>query len=394
MWWLEHHDTSSDSSSVFFSENVPRARKLLTKLYSSAVSLGAVFSRPGGGSYNWVLGVSLPKVAAELILRVRHYPVFSGPDSPEEQVGILKWLESATEVPTPVVVQHDNSTKNPLRHQYILMRRIPGEALCDVWDELRLKERVSIARQMATIMRQIYDTPCPSGIGPLYVDQSGVSRVGAWKVTGGFDYGYVSSKAALKEFRALRDKEPESSFMIYLQSRWELFRPHFHNERTWARFIPAAKSALANFAFSNKNVLMHDDLEPRNIMVQRSSNNEEEWIITGVVDWDRCACVPAEIAFRAPRWLWRGADEDSPAASYWYDEEYSIDDPVPEESCRIVKEAFLDAMESEVPGFLDVVRRSQAAHLPRFFDIAKLGLHSNALVQFAWDLSDAYESKI
>lgn len=64
---------------------------------------------------------------------------------------------------------------------------------------------------------------------------------------------------------------------------------------------------------SEKRILYHWDLEPRNILVNRTPDGAG-WLIDMVIDWDRVQAVPSVLARKPPVWLWDFSDDTGRAS--------------------------------------------------------------------------------
>lgn len=67
----------------------------------------------------------------------------------ESEVATLQFLYNNTNVPVPEVIAHDSSAHNQLGFEWIMMRKIPGVALSEVWATMTLSDKENITRTIA-----------------------------------------------------------------------------------------------------------------------------------------------------------------------------------------------------------------------------------------------------
>ena len=90
------------------------------------------------------------------------------------EVATLSYLSNHTSIPVPKVIAYDASAENDLGFEWILMTRLPGVPLKELWSTALLtsEERVRITEQMSGYIRQmqvvhfnrtgsLYQTPYP-----------------------------------------------------------------------------------------------------------------------------------------------------------------------------------------------------------------------------------------
>ncbi|KZV85791.1 APH-domain-containing protein [Exidia glandulosa HHB12029] len=369
-------DAASESSTIVYSHEAfetfqHRVRHLLEELRSSDQAASAVISRLRGGSFNRIIGITMApdsSSAQELILRV---PRFESADI-TLQVQILAWLSRSTELPVPRVVAHDDATDNPLAEPYILMEKLQGVSLFHVMDAMNDEERLSMAEQVARLIGRIHTAPVPSGIGPLVLGKQGHVCVGRYLDDEDGDQNFDDDAPAPTTFLAFlstRFREQRE----YCQTRW----PEDAQRISYCdRLLYAAQTLLSSASErEERNVLFHRDIAARNILVHRT-DDDSDWAISGVLDWDDCAVAPAEVSFVCPGWLWAGRGE--PPVSDSFDEnDWDPDEPPYDEFSARIRDTFVDAVEGILPGYMDTIRTSRARCLRQLHELAQ-GVISSA----------------
>lgn len=83
------------------------------------------------------------------------------------EVATVKLLESKTSVPVPQIIASDYSGKNELKLEWILMKRVPGLPLAEVWASLDWDAKISCVDDVAAIIAQLFKLKYNS-IGNLF----------------------------------------------------------------------------------------------------------------------------------------------------------------------------------------------------------------------------------
>ncbi len=86
------------------------------------------------------------------------------------EVVTVKFLESKTSVPVPQIFASDSSGNNELKLEWILMKRVPGLPLAQVWGSLDWEAKVSCVTDVAIIMAQLFELKYNS-IGNLFYEK-------------------------------------------------------------------------------------------------------------------------------------------------------------------------------------------------------------------------------
>lgn len=84
-------------------------------------------------------------IGSKVILKDR------GSNLPTSEVPNIQFVQEQTSIPVPTVIKSWEEGK----HTLILMRRIPGEPLSNVWSKLTIDEKNKIAKQTAEYLQQL-----------------------------------------------------------------------------------------------------------------------------------------------------------------------------------------------------------------------------------------------
>ncbi|GLA01027.1 hypothetical protein AnigIFM60653_010880 [Aspergillus niger] len=84
-------------------------------------------------------------IGSKVILKDR------GSNLPTSEVPNIQFVQEQTSIPVPTVIESWEERE----HTFILMRRIPGEPLSNVWSKLTIDEKNKIAKQTAEYLQQL-----------------------------------------------------------------------------------------------------------------------------------------------------------------------------------------------------------------------------------------------
>lgn len=84
-------------------------------------------------------------------------------------------------VPTPLVYAYSADANNPVGSEYMVMQRVPGRSLTDIWYELCDRERVKILGKIVDQEAKLFNIPLPA-YGSIYKPSDLPNSVGHAKV--------------------------------------------------------------------------------------------------------------------------------------------------------------------------------------------------------------------
>ena len=233
-------------------------------------------------------------------------PVEPG-DKVRNEVATLDYIKQRTKIPVPTVIAYDSSSENDLGFEWILMEKIPGAPLQDIWRHLSDTSKAAITREIASYILQIRENCDFHEIGGLYHDSDGEFIVGP----------IVTQSMFMNGRRQLipRNRGPYDHDSDYAQTLVDVQIADVHFLKTMPSNDPNFDKDLLKdgpdilhamegllslipmiFPRKEKNdhesfrtTLLHPDLSLNNIMVDPNT-----FKVTGIIDWE---CTNA-----SPQW--------------------------------------------------------------------------------------------
>ncbi|KAI7109973.1 hypothetical protein KC343_g10182 [Hortaea werneckii] len=224
-------------------------------------------------------------------------------------------------VPTPLVYAYSADANNPVGSEYIVMERIPGRSLTDIWYELCDKERVKILGKIVDQEAKLFKIPLPA-YGSIYKTSdlpNNVDHAGLEADAGQFCVGPDASLEYWFGTRSQLDvsRSPELAWLhSYGKPRlpfdreycemfnYEKVNPDEHI-RTLEKFVQVAAHTVPAEEWLRKPVIRHPDLSPNNIFV------DDDCSITSIIDWQHTTVLPLYLHAGIPSSLQNYGDPDS-----------------------------------------------------------------------------------
>lgn len=246
-------------------------------------------------------------------------------------------------VNTPRVHHKNTGFDEPIGHPYLVLTRLPGQSLQEIWLELTHEERLAVARQVGELyldLQSTTNTHC--GLLKVPVDQYGHSIQGNVQLeafgqernplSDGNDRDPVELVADdLVNADSLRKDSPGLSardMAILTFARRKYYSKW--SRRAWVQqYTDRAVDILTTLtdeSLSDETIcLWHRDMSAENILVERDADGEPK--ITGLLGWDGVGFAPRFMTCRAPQWLWsrvgRKAVRFAPGPHDLYDDSLS-----------------------------------------------------------------------
>lgn len=210
------------------------------------------------------------------------------------EVLTLKYLES-TGVPVPKVFHFANeSSENLVGVPFLLMEKIKGAPL--MWDMTTPSQRTKILDQLTDVLLALEKYPSRS-TGSI-VASHGSSKIGGFAQSQLFD----SPDAPLGPFddleSSLRAMLAQQTSLIANGELSTLAVDHYLSHRWRVDMIPEVLSLHNQAGF----FLKHFDDKGDHILV------DEDFNITGIIDWEFASLEPKALAFSSPCMLWPVGD--------------------------------------------------------------------------------------
>ena len=226
------------------------------------------------------------------------------------EVATLSYLREHTSIPVPRVISHSSTSDNEVGCEWILMEKIPGVALADVWRDIDLETKSRVTRSIVGYVRQLRDLRRRfTGIGTLYFREEIDTFNAAVRVLCTEDEKYVLGPlttpymfAGGRKLRVPRDLGPYSNDAEYIaalaaserEDMKLLLLPDAHLYSDFDKDLAEDAEEIIQvldelqpilsvlFPSQPRNfALHHRDLSLSNILVDR-----ETYQITGIVDWE------------------------------------------------------------------------------------------------------------
>ena len=222
------------------------------------------------------------------------------PDSVQDciflsEVATLKFLES-TEVPSPQVYYHAISgPSNPVGVSFLLMEKLQGSPF--QWQKATAKQRTKVMQQLARFYLEMEKHPFQSS-GSLQLAENGSIEVGPVAQA----LYFQTPEKSLGPF-----DDFESSLRATVQAQIELicngelapFAADNYLTQCWRLSKIADVAALDS---SSAFYLKHAEDKGDHILI------DEDYNVTGIIDWEFATTEPAAVAFSSPCMMWPVGD--------------------------------------------------------------------------------------
>ncbi|KAK4199166.1 hypothetical protein QBC40DRAFT_228337 [Triangularia verruculosa] len=209
---------------------------------------------------------------------VRNYMIKS-------EAATLGFLEH-TKVPAPILFDYGlESPENPVGIGYILMEKLPGAPLC--WHSATREQRRKVLNQLADIYIDLSRRPF-HGLGSL--DIPGSSHIGAFAKELTVDLPPCQSWSEHCTRYILRILEMIEQKEIYTRRSVDALLIH----RFLLDLIPKIEDLTGGQGARFPYYLKHADEKMDHILI------DEDYNITGVIDWESAYTAPACVAFNSP----------------------------------------------------------------------------------------------
>ena len=234
------------------------------------------------------------------------------------EVATLSYIWEHTSIPVPQVIASSSTAENELGCEWILMEKVPGVALADVWSDMDLATKSRVTAVTAEFLKQLRDIQSPfTAIGSLYFREDVDISNPAVRVVPTEDEKYVLGPivtpfmfAGGRKLRIPRDLGPYPDDAEYisalataeLEDMKLLQSPDAHLgsdfDEKLAKVAGDIMGALKNLepisaatfpSHPCQFTLRHHDLSLANILVDPTT-----YEVKGIVDWE---CVGTR-----PRW--------------------------------------------------------------------------------------------
>ncbi|KAH9834716.1 26S protease regulatory subunit 4 [Teratosphaeria destructans] len=239
------------------------------------------------------------------------------------------------EVPAPKVYAYSTDAGNAVGSEYIIMEKVSGRCLGDIWYELSDRQRVRVLGDIVDQEAKLFSIPLPAH-GSIYDVNDlphGTDRATMEVEAGRFCVGpdvslthwcgtrselQIMRRPAMTSQQVLEDgaKKEIEWLRAYGKPRLpfdreyrEMFndRPVDPNEhlRNLEEFLKVAAYLVPGEDWLNQPVIRHPDLNPNNIFVDDGCR------ITSIIDWQHTTVLPLFLHAGIPSSLQNHGDPDS-----------------------------------------------------------------------------------
>ena len=263
----------------------------------------------------------------------------------------MRMLKKETSIPVPTIYAFDTSSENSVSAPFILMEKLDGRPLNDLWFNEKAPKpclehfRIKTLQNLAEIMVQLNKFTVSTSGSLVFGSDGTPVRLGAAKVMDAIaEFNRIERRKSDKKGENVADdagnrdvksnalngslcdgndndiiyeRGPFSDPKAYLMSNLDRPDPAVRAD-AYERGTEACLRLFIDWAFAdaqNQNrqfVLSHPDLDVQNVLVA------DDGTITGLIDWDGVAAVPREVGCaQYPLWLMR----DWVPSRYNYDTE-------------------------------------------------------------------------
>ncbi|KAF2252855.1 hypothetical protein BU26DRAFT_515288 [Trematosphaeria pertusa] len=297
--------------------------------------------RMKGGSFNRVIGVTvaprstkkltlkrlrslLPRMLKDrrakkilkYVLRIPRYQ--TGEYGLAYDIAVLRFARAHVDFPIPQAIFFDANPWNVLGSPYMMLDRLVGQNLQDVWKKLTHAQRACALRQIMKMITQLQAvTSTLAGVIHPSNDPVSMTEVQIQK----FLVTSRNTTVSRSQIPPTPPNSPQTTQELLLDQsdRWIALEKAINRngfvvpQQYKLRKIILALHEQGLIPDTDKFHLCHADLFPRNILVDIP--NHQTVNITGVLDWDAeySYFAPKFVAYRAPFWLWH-SDQSSTEA--------------------------------------------------------------------------------
>ncbi|RFU32943.1 hypothetical protein B7463_g3395, partial [Scytalidium lignicola] len=246
------------------------------------------------------------------------------------EVATLKWVRENTSLPVPEVLAYRADRSSTIGFEWIIMNKIPGKPLAEVWGDISFSAKETIVRQLALFCSNTFQKQM-HGIGNLFPRQTlktpcvKLASASHLQYPCPFHVQKIVSAAFIWDNRIHQDvfRGPFTSSKDWLFARLMLVDNDYRSRLNRIQNITNSddeeeeeeyeveelehimdiilrlKSRLDEF-FPTKNsqpepsMIFHDDLSRSNILV------DQDGVLTAVVDWECVSALPLWFACQFP----------------------------------------------------------------------------------------------
>ncbi|RTE84777.1 hypothetical protein BHE90_000531 [Fusarium euwallaceae] len=294
------------------------ARKLALEHLPADLFSDACISPFAQGAFHRLYCLSSKHTTAEYLMRIALPvdPFFKT----ESEVATMDYVKRNSSIPVPEVIAYASSASNELGFEWILMERVQGVPLDQVWDTMPFEAKMHLTAELAHSLKTLRQRPF-SMLGSIYYADvwNQVDYMPTLGLDAGIDGTFVVGRMVSTRF--FRDKrlllrpnrgpfttarELATSETVLLGRRTRYLSPSPGTEYYCEADEMLADDGAEVLETADKlvevvpriysatddpediKVLWHDDISSMNVLV-----NPETFRLVGIVDWESVSIVPA-----------------------------------------------------------------------------------------------------
>ncbi|KAF3091842.1 hypothetical protein TWF102_008084 [Orbilia oligospora] len=307
------------------------------------------------------------------------------------EVATLSLIRSSTSLIVPEVIAHHAESPekrieggcgvdNPLGLEWILMKKLPGQALAEVWDNISIDSKISLVESIADSLHELYvcEAARSSLIGNIY--QESPHPTGQSSNLISYETGRIVSMPFFWNQRLSQSvhRGPFSSSAEWLTARLllvinecNILIDNFcenmgdidekYDAKKSKSIAQRLQKCLPGFCSDQQETfcLHHDDISLHNILINSTGG------LAGIVDWECVSIVPAWKSCQVPFFLTNTAPPraSKPRAEDYLEYDGSLNDlyftHIKEWEITILRKRFLEYMETKDSDWIRVYESSR-----------------------------------
>ncbi|RMD44905.1 hypothetical protein DV735_g23, partial [Chaetothyriales sp. CBS 134920] len=296
--------------------NVGELKRIAAKCLHKPESEVKGFSKLAEGGFNRVFQLTM-KDGSEVLARLPY------PSTKPHQLAMASEaatldLVRAAGVPAPKVLYYStDAAQNPVGAEFMIMEKVPGRPIGDLWFDLTEDERLKIISELVQAEVKLSKIELPGVMSNRRGLCVGPHTSLRWwyKERGSIDLHRGPHSSPLELLLAVAAKElswlkafghPRLPFeRAYRECMdFKKSRPEEQIE-SLEKYMEIAPYLVPTDARFHRPILRHPDLQPNNIFVSENLD------ITGIIDWQHTSVLPQFLAAGIPKYFQNYHDEES-----------------------------------------------------------------------------------
>ncbi|KAK1623475.1 kinase-like domain-containing protein [Colletotrichum phormii] len=244
------------------------------------------------------------------------------------EIATLAWVRQKTSLPVPGILAYIADRANPIGFEWIIMNKIPGEPLADVWKEIPYSAKEHLVRRLALFFSETFEHQM-RGIGNIFPNLPSSQTSTSFTVQRLVSYSFIGEHPHSKLSRGpfASSKEWMSARLDFVELDCTEEYTNENEEDDDVEFLETAmvlitrlrnhlKDAFPSTGLGTEStVIFHDNMDSRNILVDKGGN------LTAVVDWECVSTLRLWTACQYPPFLQSKPRDVEPNQSIYQHEE-------------------------------------------------------------------------